>query len=140
MTSDFMFIALAYQVAYLVCFQVHAQIPDGTLSGRVTSSSGSPVPNARLIIKNGTSSDTTSVTVNVDGIYVVANILPGTYEITASAQGFADVHTTVQITADAPPVMNLLMEVGNKPEPAKEKVGSSSAKGAVTTNVSDLPL
>src|SRR5258708_31405486 len=139
-TSVFMFIALAFQVAILGRFQVQAQIPDGTLSGRVTSSSGSPVPNARLIIKNGTSSDTTSVTVNGDGTYVVANILPGTYEITASAQGFADVHTTVQITADGTPVMNLVMEEGNKAEAGKEKVGSSSAKGAVTTNVSDLPL
>jgi hypothetical protein len=80
------------------------------------------------------------VTVNGDGTYVVANILPGAYEITASAQGFADVHSTVQITADGTPVVNLVMEVGNKAEAGKEKVGSSSAKGAVTTNVSDLPL
>jgi hypothetical protein len=66
-----------------------------SLSGRVTSSSGSPVANARLVLKTITSSDIRSETVNSDGSYLVANLLPGTYEITVAAHGFADAHTRV---------------------------------------------
>jgi len=75
--------------------------------------------------------------VNSDGSYLVANLVPGTYEITASAQGFAEAHTTVEISADGKPVVNFVMQAGTAVEAGKS---SSTAKGAVTTSVSELPL
>jgi hypothetical protein len=133
-------VSLAFLIGILGCIQVQAQLRDRTLSGRVTSPSGAPVPNARLVLKNTRSSDIRSVTVNSDGAYLVAKLSPGTYEITASAQGFADVHTTVAISADGKPVVNLVMQPGGAAEAGKGKVGSSTVKGDVTTSVSELPL
>jgi len=133
-------VSLAFLIGILGCIQVEAQLRDRSLSGRVTSPSGAPVPNARLVLKNTRSSDIRSVTVHNDGAYLVAKLSPGTYEITASAQGFADVHTTVAISADGKPVVNLVMQPGGAAEAGKGHVGSSTVKGDVTTSVSELPL
>src|SRR6266567_4769010 len=130
-------VSLVFLIGILGCIQVEAQLGDRILSGRVTSSSGTPVANARLALKNITSSSVRSITVNSDGSYLVANLVPGTYEITASAQGFAEAHTTVEISADGKPVVNFVMQAGTAVEAGKT---SSTAKGAVTTSVSELPL
>src|SRR2546423_8485942 len=131
-------VSLVFLIGILGCIEVEAQ-PGGDriLSGRVTSSSGTSVANARLILKNIKTSSVRSITVNSDGSYLVANLVPGTYEITASARGFAEAHTTVEISADGKPVVNFVMQVGTAVEAGKS---SSTAKGAVTTSVSDLPL
>lgn len=130
---------LAFLIGILGCIQVQAQSRDRTVSGTVTSRSGVPVAHARLVLKNSTSTDIRSVTLNSDGTYRVANLLPGTYEITASAQGFADAHATVAISADVKPVVNLVMESGSTAGSGGQ-VGSSTVKGNVTTSVSELPL
>ena len=98
---------LAFAIGILGCIRVNAQIRDGTLSGKVTSPSGAPV--AKLVLKNIARSDVRSVTLNSDGTYTAVNLLPGTYEITAWAQGFEDAHATVAITSDGKPVVNLVM-------------------------------
>jgi hypothetical protein len=121
-----MFAVLALPIGILECFQVKAQSGDGSLSGRVTSPSGAPVANARLVLKNSASSETRSVTVNSDGTYMVPNLLPGTYEITASAQGFAYAHATVVISADGKPVANIVLQAGNALGAGKGQVGSST--------------
>jgi hypothetical protein len=133
-------VSLVFLIGILQCIQVEAQLGERTLSGRVTSPSGIPVAHARLVLKDSTSSDMRSVTVNSDGTYLVANLLPGTYEITASAQGFADAHVTVAISADGKPVVNLVMQPGGTAAAGKGQVGSSTVKGDVTTSVSELPL
>jgi len=133
-------VSLVFLIGILQCIQVEAQLGERTLSGRVTSPSGIPVAHARLVLKDSTSSDMRSVTVNSDGTYLVANLLPGTYEITASAQGFADAHATVAISADGKPVVNLVMQPGGTAAAGKGQVGSSPVKGDVTTSVSELPL
>ncbi len=133
-------VSLVFLIGILQCIQVEAQLGEGTLSGRVTSPSGTPVANARLAIKSSTSSDTRSVTANNDGTYLIGKLAPGTYEITASAQGFADAHATVAISADGKPVVNLVMQPGSTAAAGKGQVGSSTVKGAVTTSVSELPL
>src|SRR5438132_151054 len=131
-------VSLVFLIGILGCIEVEAQ-PGGDRirCGRVTSSSGTPVANARLILKNITTSSVRSITVNSDGSYLVANLVPGIYEITASAQGFAEAHTTVEISADGKPVVNFVMQAGTAVEAGKT---SSTAKGAVTTSVSELPL
>src|SRR5438876_4495925 len=131
-------VSLVFLIGILGCIEVEAQSGgDRILSGRVTSSSGTSVANARLILKNITTTSVRSITVNSDGSYLVANLVPGTYEITASAQGFAEAHTTVEISADGKPVVNFVMQAGTAVEAGKS---SSTAKGAVTTSVSELPL
>src|SRR6266581_2886436 len=131
---------LALAIGILAVVQAFAQAGDRIVSGAITSPSGSRIATARLSIKNIANGDTKSVSVKRDGSYVIRNLLPGTYEITVSARGFADAHTTVAISADGKPVVNLVMQPGGTAEAGKGQVGSSTVKGDVTTSISELPL
>ena len=139
-TSASIFVILTFQIGILGGFQVRAQIRDGSLSGKITSPSGAPVANARLVLKNSATSDTRSVTVNSDGTYLVADLLPGTYEISASAPGFEDTHATVAISSAGKPAVNLVMRAANTSGAGEGQTGSSTVKGDITTSVRDLPL
>jgi hypothetical protein len=134
-------LALSLVIGVLACSQVHAQAHDRTLSGTVKSPSGVPVANARLVIKNTGNNLVKTVPVNSDGSFTVSDLSPGTYEITASKQGFADVRTTVTLSAGSDSLVNLVMQAGNAPSTGKAHVGSSSVSGVVSsTSISDLPL
>ncbi len=131
----------ALVIGTLASIQVFAQAGDGTLSGTVASSSGSRIPSARLSIKNAANGDTQLVTADRNGSYALRNLLPGTYEITASASGFADARTTATISAATDQVMNLTMHAGRSTEASKAQVGASTARGVVDSrSVSELPL
>src|SRR5437667_5049103 len=137
-TNLIRFLALAISV--LAAVPTLAQAAHCTLSGAITSPTGSRIATAHLSIKNIANGDTNSVTVERDGSYLIRNLLPGTYEITVSAPGFADGHTTVAISADGKPVVNLVLQTRRTREAGKGQVGSSTVKGDVTTSVSELPL
>src|SRR5258708_30850899 len=131
---------LALAIGILSAVQAFAQAEDRSLSGVITSPTGSRIPTARFSIKNVANGDTRSVTVKPDGFYVVRSLLPGTYEITVSAPGFGDVHATVAISADGKPVVNLAMQPMGAAAADQGQGGSSTVKGDVTTSVSELPL
>jgi hypothetical protein len=65
----------------------------GTLRGQVTDPSGAVVPNATVAIQisgeQGSGGETHSATTNRSGGYEIGNLAPGTYTVTANAQGFA---------------------------------------------------
>jgi len=66
----------------------------GTITGTLTDSSGAIVPAATLVVKSDDTGDERSVTTNGDGIYYVAFLQPGSYELTANKPGFASVTRT----------------------------------------------
>ena len=132
---------LAFLIGVLGFPQVHGQVRDGTLSGSVTSSSGDPVANARMVIKNIANNEVRSVTANRDGSYLVPNVSDGTYEITASKQGFVDAHATLTVPADGNSVVNLVMQTESATQAGKGQASPSRSKGVVnSTNLSELPL
>ena len=121
--------------------QAHAQVSDRTLSGTVKSSSGAPVANAQVLLKDTSNGETKSVTSSTEGSFALNHLSPGTYEITVSKQGFADRRTTVTISTDANAVVNLVMQAGNAPQTGNTQIGSSAASGVRnSTSMSDIPL
>jgi len=130
----------ALTIGLLVAVQAFAQAGDRTVSGTISSSSSSRITTARLSIKNIANGDTKSVSMKRDGSYVVRQLLPGTYEITVSAPGFDDSRSTVTIGVNDKPVVNLVLEPASTAAASRAQVGSSTAKGNVTTSVSELPL
>jgi len=54
--------------------------------------------------------------------------------------GFEDVHATVAISPDGKPVVNLVMRASNTAGVGRGQAGSSTKKGDVNTNISELPL
>ncbi len=65
-----------------------AQTFSSSISGTVTDSSGAVVPGAQLQLQNVNTKDLRVATSDARGFYTFSNLLPGVYEITASATGF----------------------------------------------------
>ncbi len=77
-----------------------AQATTGTLRGTVTDPNTQPVAGASVTAKNqGTGVESGSFTTSDQGIYVISNLLPGTYTVTvASTAGFSkQVVTSVNV-------------------------------------------
>src|SRR5712664_4884397 len=79
---------LGLLVVLLIPFAVSAQVSGGTVSGKVTDSTGALIPGAQVAIRNTATGVTTSLVANEEGIYRASNLLAGDYEITASAPNF----------------------------------------------------
>jgi hypothetical protein len=127
--------AIVIVLAALVPIQISAQLPARTLSGTITAASGSRVPNAHLFIKNTGNGNTVSAAAKEDGSYTVPNLVPGNYEVSAAAPGFAVARASVTISAEADVVANLALQVDNR------QAGSSTVSGVVNSqSVRDLPL
>jgi hypothetical protein len=82
-------VPLAVVLLGLVPDKAPAQGMGRSIAGKITSSTGSPIPNAKLTIKNLTDGTTTEVIGNDNGTFIVSNLVPGKYEITAAALGFS---------------------------------------------------
>ena len=118
---------------------VGAQVPEAALSGAITSVSGAPIQNATLSVKNLGTGKIESFIANPDGTYALRNLVPGKYDITTSAKGFAAAVTTVTLEAGRSVVANFALQPVSSD--AKNSVGSSTVSGVVSSSsVSNLPL
>jgi hypothetical protein len=101
------------QFALITCFMwlytaglLLAQNPP-TLSGTITDTFGKPRSNVDITIKNTSTGQTTDAQSDTAGHYSIANLPPGDYEVTASADGFSAATSKVTITAGTPATVNL---------------------------------
>src|SRR6266852_4832537 len=93
--------------------QAHAQVSGATLSGTVTDPSGASVPQAQVVITNVSTGVIRNVTTDSAGFYTAPNLLPGTYEVRATATGFStQVRTGITLTVGAQQALNITMQVG----------------------------
>src|SRR5258708_35043141 len=93
--------SIAFLLTLLAPFLGFSQVAARTLSGTVTSESGSRIPNAHLSIRNTGSGETVSAIGKEDGSYTVPNLVPGDYEVTATAPGFATARVAVTIPTES---------------------------------------
>src|SRR5712691_3250818 len=66
-----------------------AQLPTSTLNGIVTDPQGAAVAGAKVTLTNKATGLTRDVSTGSEGQYVLANLLPGDYDIRIETQGFA---------------------------------------------------
>jgi hypothetical protein len=127
-------IALALVLSVLYSGPLDAQVVGGTISGRVTDSSGAAIPNAKVTIKNLATSVTTIITTNAQGIFTAPNLLPGGYEARVSAPGFeTSVQNGVTLTIGSQQVLNFTMKVGTINETVEVTAVSSDLQLASST-------
>jgi hypothetical protein len=127
---------------------VTAQVAGGTITGTIADTSGSLLPKAHVDITNRATGVTRSVITNDDGFYTAPNLVPGEYEVKATAAGFAPKGTNLTLTVGDVLSLSLELKVGGVDQkieiieapPAIEF--SSSALGAVVAGpvIRDLPL
>src|ERR1700687_2856823 len=127
-----------------------AQVAGGTLSGTITDPSEKFVPQAQISITNVATGITTTVTTNSDGFFIAANLLPGEYQVTVSASGFAaESRKGISLTVGAQQVFNLTLQVGSAAKTVVEvtteapavQLARSDISAVVSANtVRELPL
>src|SRR6202035_1735192 len=128
---------------------LQAQVAGATLSGVISDTTGAGIPNTAVSIKNLTTGVIREVKNDTDGYYTAPKPLPGRYEITVTATGFATiVQRGITLTVGATPVLNLSMRVGRANErvevstaPPNVELASSTVSGNIdSTTVRELPL
>jgi hypothetical protein len=102
----FSFLALPMMLA--------AQSSDGTLAGTVTDPTGAAVPNATVkVVSAQYGAPRTTVTDSV-GTYRMDNLQPGTYAVTFSASGFADLQVeNVILRGSVTTITDGVMQIGS---------------------------
>src|SRR5437868_14809549 len=81
----------AVVVLLLTCATVFAQQTTGVITGRVVDQQGAAVPGATVTAKSPTTGFTRTETSDAEGVYRLAALPVGLYEVTAELQGFSTV-------------------------------------------------
>src|SRR3954447_20230694 len=85
----------------------------GSISGNVTDSSGSAVPDAKVVITDTGKGITTNTTTNESGNYTQGHLIVGIYEVRIDAPGFsAYVAKNVHVEVDAVTTLNARLAIG----------------------------
>src|SRR5688572_5358814 len=99
---------LALLALSLMSSTVFAQEARGTIQGRVIDTSGFAVPGASVEVLNTATGVVSPTTSNEQGSYRVPFLIPGTYRVTVSLQGFStfvndriELHVADVLTVDA---------------------------------------
>ena len=112
-----------------------AQVSGGTILGTLRDTSGASIPGAKVAIRNNATGIVTTITTNQSGLYRVPNLTPGTYQLTASATGFATtIEDNVIVDVGSELAVNLQLRVGA----VTEKVQVTSEAPEVSTTNSTI--
>ncbi|MEJ7578358.1 MAG: TonB-dependent receptor [Pyrinomonadaceae bacterium] len=117
---------------------VLAQQETGQINGTVTDPQGALVAGATITVRSVDTGAERTVTTGDDGNYIVTNLQPGVYEITATGTGFqATTGQRVQVTVGGRPTLDINFgQVTSIPGETVEVVGS----GGVEINTQDQQL
>lgn len=86
----------------------------GGLSGLVSDPSGAVVPGASIKLQDLATGATQSTVTTAGGLYSFVSVSPGTYQVTATHQGFETVvQSRVPVSVDQVTTLNLTMSIGS---------------------------
>ena len=75
-------------LAFLLAVSLNAQSGNAVVSGRVTDPSGAATPGATISIQNKNTNVTQTTKANSEGLYSLTGLIPGTYNLSATLDGF----------------------------------------------------
>lgn len=86
----------------------------GAVLGSVTDPSGASIGSAQIELLNSATGVKTGAVSSVQGTYTFPNVTPGTYSVTAKAQGFRTTQiNNVSVQVNSSTTVNINMEVGD---------------------------
>ncbi|HEU5234825.1 MAG TPA: TonB-dependent receptor [Terriglobales bacterium] len=126
-----------------------AQIDRGAIVGRVTDASGAIVPKATVVVTNKDTGVAVTTSTNESGEYQVLALIPGTYSVRVSSQGFDSVlrdnialhvqdRLSVEVSLKVGSVSQEIVVTGA--EPLLQTETADVGNVVDTQRVNDLPL
>jgi len=126
-----------------------SQDPRGSITGRVTDQSGALIPGARMHATNQATGVSAVATTNQSGNFVMPFLVPGTYTVTAEAQGFKKYSRSgIQLRVSDTAEVNISMEIGQVAEtvevtskaPLLDTAAASLGQVVAEKHLLELPL
>jgi transcriptional regulator of nitric oxide reductase len=96
---------------------LHGQTGNAVVSGQVKDQTGGVIPGATVTVTNIDTNVSRTATSNAEGLYVLTDLIPGRYSLSAKFSGFKNLDRgefTLRVGDHA--VIDLQMEVGSQSE------------------------
>lgn len=127
--------ALLLFLAFFAGKPAAAQTFSASLGGTVTDPTGAVVVGANVQLQNMNTKDIRLETSDQNGAYHFTNLLPGTYQISASAAGFKDfLQTGMALNANTAAIVDVHLEVGNAQERVEVFSGGAELLSTASAN------
>ena len=122
----------------LVCLTLSAamasaQVPTGTISGRVTDTSGGVLPGVTVTASSPNLQGPREVVTSASGDYVLALLPPGTYALEFVLTGFQTVKTELKVASTEVVPFDVELGVGTVTEQLTVRADARSFLGTVQT-------
>jgi carboxypeptidase family protein len=122
----FMIVACLFTCLPLRSSQAFAQSIVGRISGTITDTSGGAIQKATITVTNDATGLPRTTTTDDSGFYVVTNLQPGNYTVSAEQQGFKkSVKTGYTLVADGRLTIDITLEPGAVSESVTVTAASS---------------
>ena len=109
------FSAVLTAVIVLICCSgvVWGQVTTARISGKVQDETGGVLPGVTVSVKSSETGLTRTAVTDPEGNYLVLNLQPGTYEVSAELEGFQTVvRTGITLAVGGEAAVQLVMQVG----------------------------
>ena len=127
--------ATLFAVAVLTV-SAFSQQESGQINGTVKDPNEAAIPGAIVTARNSATNAARTVTTDDDGTYLVTNLQPGIYEVSATKQGFQAAKETVQVTVGGRITLNLTTGVEN----VQTETVTITSGGGAEINTTDQQL
>lgn len=113
-----------------------AQVTSGNIAGVVKDPTGAAIPNATVVVKSEATGVAVTVTTNGSGQYVVQNLLPARYDITATTTGFSPTSLTgVTVSLNSTASADLALSTGGATSTVEVSATSADLLDTTTQNL-----
>jgi hypothetical protein len=117
----------------LLPFVLLAQNPRGSLRGTVQDTSGARISSAKIVVQKPESALQREATTNDQGDFRIADLVPGTYRVVVSANGFAEASSDVKVIISF--VQGITVTL--KPQSVQQSVNVQGQASSITTQAID---
>jgi outer membrane receptor protein involved in Fe transport len=104
--------AILLAIVVVLPNQLFGQTETGQISGTVMDPSGAMIPNATVTAKSSATGLTHTVQTSNGGTYSITDLLPGQYDVSATASGFSKAGTKVTVPVGTRVGQDFQLEVG----------------------------
>ena len=145
-------LAIGLGMLFLLCLPTHAnaQTVYGSIFGNVTDNTGAAIPNATITVTDASKGTSVTIQSNAAGEYQALSLIPDTYDITVTYQGFQTfsakgivVHADSQAKVDAQMTVGAqsqTIEVNANTIPVLKTESSDVSTTLTQSDVANLPV